>query len=575
MYKLADDENLLLCDTKDLKAILQFASENAAALESEYGRIAKQSVAAIVRAIVALEGEGADRFFGEPAINVADFFTTDPSGKGSINVLDSSSLINQPRLYSAFMLYLLSELFEVLPEVGDMDKPRVVFFFDEAHLLFDSASSELMEKIEQMIKLIRSKGVGVYFITQSPGDIPDAVASQLGNKIEHGLRAYTPAERKVLKAAAESFRENPAFDTMELLAQLGTGEAVVSMLDEKGVPGVAQHVWVLPPESYMGLLDDARRDQAVKTSNLYLKYSAAADPDSAFEFLERRKQQQAQQEAAEKAQEQAEKERLAAEKQAAKELKKEQERERRGAGARRAERGLHHGGHAGPPAGRHFGQPVRFVRQKAGRQRGGQHWPQPAGHAVQALNAAAVHLLHERKGKRRPFLRTPFAFGERGEKPPVFPFGRRLRLYCRGNMAANREMRMHPRRGGFHIRPVCGGRGLREGHAPPLHGIRARPAKWDCRGRPGERRAGCPHPAGPRGAANARGRDLRPKSRRCAAVGLRNAPAGAVNPAPTANGRSAAKREPRVITNLCRGRCLHRPEGPPRRRKRPRAGAPA
>lgn len=172
VYKLADDENLLLCDTKDLKAILQFASENAAALESEYGRIAKQSVAAIVRAIVALEGEGADQFFGEPAINVADFFTTDPSGKGTINVLDSSSLINQPRLYSAFMLYLLSELFEVLPEVGDMDKPRVVFFFDEAHLLFDSASSELMEKIEQMIKLIRSKGVGVYFITQSPGGHP-------------------------------------------------------------------------------------------------------------------------------------------------------------------------------------------------------------------------------------------------------------------------------------------------------------------------------------------------------------------------------------------------------------------
>ena len=282
-----------------------------------------------MRAIVALEGEGADQFFGEPAINVADFFTTDPSGKGTINVLDSSSLINQPRLYSAFMLYLLSELFEVLPEVGDMDKPRVVFFFDEAHLLFDSASSELMEKIEQMIKLIRSKGVGVYFITQSPGDIPAAVASQLGNKIEHGLRAYTPAERKVLKAAAESFRENPAFDTMELLAQLGTGEVVVSMLDEKGVPGVAQHVWVLPPESYMGLLDDARRDQAVKTSNLYLKYSAATDPDSAFEFLERRKQQQAQQEAAEKAQEQAKKERLAAEKKAAKELEKEQERERR------------------------------------------------------------------------------------------------------------------------------------------------------------------------------------------------------------------------------------------------------
>ena len=329
VYKLADDENLLLCDTKDLKAILQFASENAADLEADYGRIAKQSVAAIVRAIVALEGEGADRFFGEPAINVADLFTADASGKGTINVLDSSSLINKPRLYSAFMLYLLSELFEVLPEVGDLDKPRVVFFFDEAHLLFDSASDDLMEKIEQMIKLIRSKGVGVYFITQSPGDIPDAIAAQLGNKIEHGLRAYTPAERKVLKAAADSFRENPAFDTMELLSQLGTGEAVVSLLDEKGVPGIAQHAWVLPPESSMGMLDDAQRAQAIKTSNLYLKYNAATDPDSAFEFLERRKQQLAQEQAAQEAQEEAEKARLAAEKKAAKELEKEEERQRR------------------------------------------------------------------------------------------------------------------------------------------------------------------------------------------------------------------------------------------------------
>ena len=329
VYKLADDEDLLLCDTKDLKAILQFASENAAELETEYGHIAKQSVAAIVRAIAALEGEGADQFFSEPAINVADFFTTDPSGKGTINVLDSSSLINKPRLYSAFMLYLLSELFEVLPEVGDLDKPRVVFFFDAAHLLFSRARRELMEKIEQMIKLIRSKGVGLFFITQSPGDIPDEIASQLGNKIEHGLRAYTPAERKVLKAAAESFRENPAFDTMELLSQLGTGEAVVSLLDEKGVPGMARHAWVLPPESYMGMLDDAQRDQAVKTSNLYLKYNAATDPDSAFEFLARRKQQQAQEQAAQEAQEEAEKARLAAEKKAAKEQEKEEERQRR------------------------------------------------------------------------------------------------------------------------------------------------------------------------------------------------------------------------------------------------------
>ena len=369
VYKLADDENLLLCDTKDLKAILQFASENAAALESEYGRIAKQSVAAIVRAIVALEGEGADQFFGEPAINVADFFTTDPSGKGTINVLDSSSLINQPRLYSAFMLYLLSELFEVLPEVGDMDKPRSCFFFDEAHLLFDSASSELMEKIEQMIKLIRSKGVGVYFITQSPGDIPDAVASQLGNKIEHGLRAYTPAERKVLKAAAESFRENPAFDTMELLAQLGTGEAVVSMLDEKGVPGVAQHVWVLRPKAIWACWTTPARPGRQDLQPLP-QYSAAADPDSAFEFWSAANSSSAAgsgRKSAGAGRKRAPRRRKAGRQGAGKRAGARAP----GAGARRAERGLHHGGHAGPPAGRHFGQPVRFVRQKAGRQRGG------------------------------------------------------------------------------------------------------------------------------------------------------------------------------------------------------------
>ena len=320
-----------------------------------------------------------------------------------------------------------------------------------------------------MIKLIRSKGVGVYFITQSPGDIPDAVASQLGNKIEHGLRAYTPAERKVLKAAAESFRENPAFDTMELLVQLGTGEAVVSMLDEKGVPGVAQHVWVLPPESYMGLLDDARRDQAVKTSNLYLKYSAATDPDSAFEFLERRKQQQAQQEAAEKAQEQAEKERLAAEKQAAKELGKRAGARAPGAGARLCG--------AWPPPRRArwaaswaafwAASSVRSAKSWA-RQRGGQHRPQPAGHAVQALSAAAVHLFCRNKRQKASVLADAFCVWERGKKPPVFPFGSRLRLYCRGNMAANRENAIPAvhRRGGFHIRPVCAAAGVAGGACP-------------------------------------------------------------------------------------------------------------
>lgn len=336
IYKIADDQNLILCDTKDLKAMLQYAAENSKEFELEYGRIAKQSVSAIVRAVVALEAEGGDIFFGEPALNVADFFATDTSGMGTINILDSSSLINKPRLYSAFMLYLLSELFEVMPEVGDPEKPRIVFFFDEAHLLFKSASGALMEKIEQMIKLIRSKGVGVYFITQSPGDIPNSVMAQLGNKIEHALRAYTPAERKVLKAAAASFRENPAFDTEELLAALGTGEAIVSVLDEKGIPQIAQHAYILPPQSRMGMISDEERAQAVKLSNLYLKYNTPVDPDSAYEFLERRQQQLLTEEEQAKAAEAAEKERLKAEKEeekarikAEKEAAKEAEREKK------------------------------------------------------------------------------------------------------------------------------------------------------------------------------------------------------------------------------------------------------
>lgn len=329
VYKIADDENLILSDTKDLKAILQYASEKSDEYELEYGRIAKASVTAIVRAIVALEAEGGDQFFGEPAINVSDFFTTDVNGKGQINILDSSSLINKPKLYSAFMLYLLSELFEIMPEIGDPEKPRIVFFFDEAHLLFKTASDALMEKIEQMIKLIRSKGVGVYFITQSPGDIPNGVIAQLGNKIEHALRAYTPAERKVLKAAAESFRENPEFDTVELLSSLGTGEAIVSVLDEKGIPEVAKHAYILPPESRMGQISDEERERAVKTSNLYLKYNAAVDPDSAFEFLERRQQKLAEEIAEEKKEAAEAKERLKEEKEAEKErLKAEKEAEK-------------------------------------------------------------------------------------------------------------------------------------------------------------------------------------------------------------------------------------------------------
>ncbi len=295
-FKIADDQELLLTDTKDLKAMLNYVSDHHDELKDDYGNMAPQSIAAIIRAIVALEGEGADIFFGEPAINVSDLFLKDTSGKGYINILDSSSLINRPKLYSAFMLYLLSELFEVLPEVGDLDKPRIVFFFDEAHLLFDNADDSLLEKIVQMIKLIRSKGVSVFFITQSPKDIPDGVMSQLGNKIQHALRAYTPAERKALKVAAESFRENPEFDTAELLETLGTGEAIVSVLDEEGIPMMAEHAYILPPSSKMGQADESEVEKAIKVSDLFIKYNTPSDPESAYEFLERQKIQEANEE---------------------------------------------------------------------------------------------------------------------------------------------------------------------------------------------------------------------------------------------------------------------------------------
>lgn len=322
-YKIADDRQMLLIDTKDLKSMLTYISENAAEFETEYGHITKTSMATIIRSIVALEAEGADKFFGEPAISISDFFTLGPDGRGMVNILDAETLISKPKLYSAFMLYLLSELFEILPEVGDMEKPKMVFFFDEAHLLFNNASRPLLEKIIQVVKLIRSKGIGLFFITQSPGDVPSAVMAQLGNKIEHGLHAYTPAEQKVVKAAADSFRENPEFNTEEVLQNLGTGEAVVSVLDEKGAPSVAEYAYILPPESSMGAISDETRDQMVKGSLLYTKYGTMVDADSAYEILARMKAQvtEAQEQAA--AQAQVEKEQAQAEKEAAKQAEKE------------------------------------------------------------------------------------------------------------------------------------------------------------------------------------------------------------------------------------------------------------
>ena len=293
VFKIADDQNLLLIDTKDLKSMLQHVSENNKDYAEEYGNISKQSVGAILRNLVALEAEGAEDFFGEPALNIADWFQADISGKGTINILDCQTLINSPTMYATFLLWLMSELFEELPEVGDMDKPRMVFFFDEAHLLFDDISKALQDKIEQVVKLIRSKGVGIYFITQSPKDIPDAVLSQLGNKIQHALRAYTPSDEKAVKAAANAFRPNPDFDTKEVLTALGTGEALISVLDAEGVPGIVQNCKILPPQSQMGPISDEDREKEINGCRLSLFYKNAVDNDSAYEFFQHKSKQAA------------------------------------------------------------------------------------------------------------------------------------------------------------------------------------------------------------------------------------------------------------------------------------------
>ena len=297
--------------------------------------MAKQSLAAILRSVVALEAEGGDKFFGEPAVSISDWLCTDCTGKGAIQVLDCQKLINNPTMYSTFMLWMMAELFETLPEAGDRPKPKMVFFFDEAHLLFDNASKTLLSKIEQVVKLIRSKGVGIYFITQNPADIPDDVLSQLGNKVQHALRAYTPKEQKAAKAAAMSFRENPEFDTYEVLSQLGIGEALVSVLDEKGIPTVVKQCTILPPQSQLGPLDDKTRESEIVNNLLYTKYTQELDRDSAYEFLTKKVAAEEKAEADAKEAMMAEKQRMkdeaAAEKQRLKEIEaaeKAKERER-------------------------------------------------------------------------------------------------------------------------------------------------------------------------------------------------------------------------------------------------------
>ena len=319
IFKIADDENLLLIDTKDLRSMLQYVGENAKVYAFTYGNISKQSLGAIIRSVVALEAEGGEYFFGEPALNISDWLCTDNTGKGVIQVLDCQKLIQHPTMYATFLLWMISELFETLPEAGDREKPKMVFFFDEAHMLFDSAPKVLLDKIEQVVKLIRSKGVGIYFITQNPKDIPDGVLGQLGNKIQHALHAYTPAEQKGAKAAAQSFRENPEFNTYETLTSLGIGEALISVLDEQGVPTVVKKCGILPPQSQMGALDDEIRKTQITDNLLYTRYAEMIDRDSAYEFLQRKAVADA--ESAQKAVEEAaalklkEKEEAAAEKQ--------------------------------------------------------------------------------------------------------------------------------------------------------------------------------------------------------------------------------------------------------------------
>ena len=292
VFKIADDEGLLLIDTKDLRAILTYVSEHSSEYSARYGNMSKQSIGAILRNVVALEAAGGETFFAEPALAISDWFQTDADGRGMINILDSTELVKDTALYSTFLLWMLSELFDILPEVGDPDKPRMVFFFDEAHLLFKNISKALREKIEQVVKLIRSKGVGIYFITQSPKDVPDEILAQLGNKIQHALHAYTPAEERAVKAAASSFRANPAFDTYTVLQELGVGEALISVLDEQGVPCVVKRSRILPPQSFMGIVPDEERERCIALDNKTLKYQDMVDRDSAYEFLQRMNQRE-------------------------------------------------------------------------------------------------------------------------------------------------------------------------------------------------------------------------------------------------------------------------------------------
>jgi len=290
-FSVADDQGLLLLDLKDLRAMLNWVADNASEIERDYGRVSKQSASAILRRLLVLEEAGGERFFGEPAVRIEHLMQSDFSGRGVISVLDATSLYQSPRIYATFLLWLLSELMEELPERGDSDLPKLIFFFDEAHLLFSKAPKALLEKITQVVRLIRSKGVGIFFVTQYPSDIPDEVIGQLGNRIQHALRAFTPKDRKAVKAAAQTFRENPAFDTEEIIGQLGVGEALISTLDEKGVPSIVQRTLMAPPRSRFGPTTEAERKEIIGRSPLRGIYDQEVDRESAYELLNKREQE--------------------------------------------------------------------------------------------------------------------------------------------------------------------------------------------------------------------------------------------------------------------------------------------
>lgn len=285
VFKIADDNGWLLLDTKDLRAMLQQVGDHAAEYLTSYGNISAASIGAIQRGLIGIEEQGGDKFFGEPMLNIDDLLQTDSRGKGVVNILAADKLMNSPRLYAVFLLWMLSELFEHLPEVGDVEQPKLVFFFDEAHLLFDDAPKALLDKIEQVVRLIRSKGVGVFFVTQNPLDIPDTVLGQLGNRVQHALRAYTPRDQKAVKAAADTFRPNPGLDTAQVITELGVGEALVSFLDEQGRPTIVERAFILPPASRIGPVSAAERQAAMAQSLVAGVYEKTIDRESAHEII--------------------------------------------------------------------------------------------------------------------------------------------------------------------------------------------------------------------------------------------------------------------------------------------------